>query len=104
MAIGAIVCVAGLYTVRAAVAEVYAIPLASMEPELPQGSHVLVYKLVDTYQPGHIVVYDTGAGHHVGRVESVDPARRTLEVSRNGIMFIPVDMDDVVGRVILNTR
>jgi signal peptidase I len=103
-AIGVIVCLAGLFTVRAAVAEVFYIPMASLEPELPQGSRVLVYKLGDTYQPGQIVVYDTGLQKHVGRVDAVDMDRRRLEVSRNGVMYIPIDMEDIIGRVVLTTR
>jgi len=104
LAVGVGVCFVSLYTVRAAVAEVYYIPVASMEPELPKGSRVLVYKLDDEYRRGQIVVYDTGIEKHVGRVEMVDMARRKLEVSRNGVMFIPVDIVDVIGRVVLNTR
>lgn len=99
-----VVAAAGLLTVRAAVAEVYVIPTASMEPELPANSRVLVSKLSSSYEVGDIVVYDTGAQRHVGRVDLVDGASRRIEVSRNSVLGIPVDVEDVIGRVILNTR
>ena len=91
--------------VRATVAEVYTVPMTSMEPELPAGSRVLVYKLAYSYSPGQIVAYRHASGQtHLGRVGAWDPGAGTLTLSRNGTGSITVNESDVSGRVVLNTR
>lgn len=109
IAAGVVVGVAaiGLLAVKSTVAAVYMIPTTSMEPELPENSRVLVSKLsskLSQVDVGDIVIYDTGAGHHVGRVDLVDDVNRRIEVSRNGAWGIPVDVEDVIGKVVLSTR
>ena len=93
-----------LFSLRWAVAEVFYIPSTSLAPILPQGSRCLVYKLASRYQAGDVVVYRDGANHYVGSVVAVDPAGGALRVHRNIGPEITVPLDDVVGRVVLNTR
>jgi signal peptidase I len=89
--------------VRAAVAEVYTVPMASLEPELPQGSRVLVYKLDNQFQPGQIIAYQHSTGQvYLGRVLAIDATG--VSINRNGVESELVAFDTIVGRVILNTR
>ncbi len=91
--------------VRTTVAEVFTVPLASMEPELPAGSRVLVYKLADSYSPGQIVAYRHMSGNvHLGRVDAWDEAAGMLVLNRNGVGTFTIAGKDVIGRVVLNTR
>ena len=91
--------------VRTAVAQVYVVPTASIEPEIPQDSRVLVYKLASGFKPGQIVAYRHGSGvAWIGRVESVDPSTATLTINRNGTGPIVIDEDAIIGRVVLATR
>ncbi|MEQ8316719.1 MAG: S26 family signal peptidase [Phycisphaerales bacterium] len=91
--------------VRSAVAQVYVVPTAAIEPEIPRDSRVLVYKLASRYQPGQIVAYHHAPGIvWLGRVESFDPGLRTLTISRNGTGPVVISKDVVVGRVVLGTR
>ncbi|MBK7405028.1 MAG: S24/S26 family peptidase [Phycisphaerales bacterium] len=91
--------------VRQAVAQVYYVPMHSMEPELPAGSRVLVYKLAGQFSPGDIVVYRNPSGQaYLGRVEGADAATGALTISRNGTPPTPVAASDVIGRVVLSTR
>jgi len=94
-----------MFGVKTAVAEVYSVPVRAMEPELPVGSRVLVYKLASSYAPGQIVAYAHTTGQtYLGRVESFDPIGGTIVLSRNGTGQISVAERDVIGRVVLNTR
>lgn len=91
--------------VKTAVAEIYTVPMTSMEPELPAGSRVLVYKLADTFTPGQIVAYRHTSGQtHLGRVVSHDPGSNHLTLDRNGVGTFSITDKDVIGRVVLNTR
>lgn len=91
-----------LLVVRHSVAEVFYIPVASVEPELPKDSRVLVYKL-GSADPGDIVAYrHSRTQTYVGRVDQVTASG--LVVSRNGINGIVVDSRDVIGRVVAGTR
>lgn len=99
------VVVVGTLGVRQAVAQVYVVPLASMEPEIPAGSRILVYKLGDTFAAGDIVVFrDLASGQaHLGRYEGEDAAG-LLTLSRNGTGPITVRPETVIGRVVMTTR
>lgn len=102
VAAAAVVC--ATLGVRQAVAAVYTVPFGSMEPELPRGSRILVYKLADTFTPGDIVAYRHSSGRtYLGRFEGEDGAG-VLAVSRNGTGPLRVQPGDVIGRVVLSTR
>jgi signal peptidase I len=91
-----------LLIVRHSVAEIFYIPVASLEPELPKDSRVLVYKL-GSAEPGDIVAYrHSRAQAYVGRVDQITPTG--LIVSRNGVSDIAVDAKDVIGRIVAGTR
>lgn len=91
--------------VRTTVAEMFVVPVASMEPEIPQDGRVLVYKLAGDFQPGQIIAYrhTTGAAW-LGRVDAFDPATGELTINRNGTGQIMIDDSAVIGRVVLSTR
>jgi len=102
---GLLVALGLMFGVKTAVAEVYRVPLASMELELPAGSRVLVYKLADTFSPGQIAVFHGSGGQAcLGRVEAHDRNAGIITLSRNGTGLISVAERDVIGRVVLNTR
>ncbi len=104
-AIVACVVLVGSLGIRQAVAGVYYVPLASMEPELPRGSRVLVYKLAGSFRAGDIVAFRHTSGEtHLGRFEGEASPSGTITVSRNGSGPIDVPMSDVIGRVVLSTR
>ena len=91
--------------VRTAVAQVYVVPTASIEPEIPQDSRVLVYKLASRFEPGQIVAYRHHSGMAwLGRVEYFDPATGSVTISCNGAGPTVVRGDAVIGRVVLGTR
>lgn len=91
--------------VRTAVAEVFVVPVASIEPEIPQNARVLVYKLTSDYQPGQIIAYrHTSGAAWLGRVDAFDPASGELTINRNGTGPVIIDEDTVIGRVVLGTR
>ena len=91
--------------VRTAVAEVFVVPVASIEPEIPQNARVLVYKLTSDYQPGQIIAYRHPSGAAwLGRVDAFDPASGELIINRNGTGPVIIDQDTVIGRVVLGTR
>jgi len=92
----------GTMFVRHSVAEVYRIPVGSLEPELPKDCRVLVYKLGEV-RVGDIVAYRHSVTQdYVGRVDDVTPDG--LIVSRNGVRGIAVGSRDVIGRVVAGTR
>lgn len=91
-------------SVRSAVAELFYVPSNAATPEIPRGARVLVYKLGDAYQPGHIIVYRAGDVNMLARVIAVGPGPGELTVGSNGLGTRTIRAQDVVGRVILNTR
>jgi hypothetical protein len=94
-----------MFAVRSAVAEVYVVPVGSMEPELPRGSRVLVLKVGEDFSEGRILAYRLNAGSVLlGRVVEFDCANNVVTVSRNGTQPEIVDVEDVIGRVVVNTR
>jgi hypothetical protein len=90
------------FTVRYAVAQPFYVPSNAAAPQIPQGSRVLVYKLTRSFVPGDVVVFTADAVHQVGIVVSVQ--EDNLVVQKHGVEKFTVPLDQVVGRVILNTR
>jgi len=102
--VGLAIALVMMLTVRTAVAQVFVVPLGSMEPEIPAGSRALVYKLADRYEPGQIVVYRYSGTAHIARVDGADSNAGTLTVSRNGTEAETIARGAVIGRVVLHTR
>lgn len=101
---GLVVALGLMFGVKTGVAEVYRVPVQALEPELPVGSRVLVYKLADSFSPGQIVVYRHTSGQaYLGRVIAHDPGN-FLSIERNGTGAMQITERDVIGRVVLNTR
>lgn len=95
--------------VRLAVATPYRAVDNSLEPAIPQGSYVIVFKLARQFDPGDLVVYSIGARNFAGRVVSFDETADELLISRNldaGSALSSetqiVSTDQVVGLVVLN--
>jgi len=105
LVIGLLVAIAMMFTIRSAVAEVFVVPVAALEPELPQGSRVLVYKLDRSYNPGQIIVYRHQSGQaYLGRVDRADRSTGEIFVTRNGSQLESVSPSTIIGRVVMNTR
>ncbi len=67
-------------------------------PEIPKGSHFLVWKLAHHFAPGDLVAYRLNGWANVGRV--VSTANGILSVNRNGNADICVPDGDVLGKVV----
>jgi Signal peptidase, peptidase S26 len=89
--------------VRLTVAQAFYAPSTGGEPQIPMGSHVLVYKLARQFSPGDVIVFRFADGtYRFGIVQS--QSDKGLVVSKRDQPNMAVDMDQVVGRVFLNTR
>jgi predicted Ser/Thr protein kinase len=84
-------------TLRAWVVQSFTIPGRSMEPELPAGSVVMVWKLGKEFSKGDIVTYRTRNGPFVGRVLVGSDEEITL--GRNGDQQVVVPRSAVIGKV-----
>jgi signal peptidase S26 family len=107
LAVAAAVLVMLSFAVRATVAEVYFVPGDSVSPILIKGSRCLVYKLAGNYAPGDVIVYKPAENRtlrFLGIVKEIDAATGDLHVTRNGRVELTVPHDDIVGRVVANTR
>lgn len=67
-------------------------------PELPRGSHFLVWKWTRNFAPGDLVAYHHANWDSVGRVSG--RARNGLMVNRNGQEDVLVPYGDIIGKVI----
>jgi hypothetical protein len=90
--------------VQAEVAQMYHSPTNVVAPEVPQGSRLLVYKLAASYEAGSIVVYKENGEDWLGRVVKHNAASGKITVSRNGKPNRDINLSQVVGRVVFNTR
>jgi hypothetical protein len=75
---------------------------ASVTPEIPAGSHVLVWRAAPQFTPGDIAVYRNGDLTFLGRVTAVNESG--LTVARANESDKAVARANVIGRVILTTR
>jgi hypothetical protein len=91
-----------VFMVRWAVAQTFYAAGTGGEPLIPQGSHVVVYKLARTFLPGDVVVFRMPDAYWMGIVKS--QAANGLVVSKHGQPDMLVPLDKIVGRVFLNTR
>jgi hypothetical protein len=87
---------------RAFVLAPYRAAGASVAPEVPAGSHIIVWQLAPKFSPGDIAAYRDGGRVFLGRVATV--GTDSLTVDRAQESGIPVSRKAVIGRVILSTR
>jgi len=76
----------------------YVIAGSSAEPELPSGSHILVWKPGQAFAPGDMIAYDHEGKTFVGRVLGASDS--TVSVNRNGQPNESVPRAGVIGKVI----
>lgn len=76
----------------------YVIAGSSAEPELPSGSHILVWKPGQAFAPGDMIAYDHEGKTFVGRV--VGASESTVSVNRNGQPNESVPRASVIGKVV----
>jgi len=76
----------------------YVIAGSSAEPELPSGSHILVWKPGPTFARGDMIAYDHEGKTFVGRV--VGASESTVSVNRNGQPDESVSRERVIGKVV----
>jgi len=89
--------------VRLTVAQAFYAAGTGGEPAIPMGSRMLVYKLARHFAPGDVVVYRIADGTcRMAIVQSQND--QGLVVKKHNDPVTNVAMDQVVGRVILNTR
>jgi serine/threonine protein kinase/signal peptidase I len=84
--------------VRTFLLEPFYISGSSVEPELPTGSRVLVWKLGDHFAPGDILAYHHGDQVWVGRVSSSGASG--VVINRNEQPDQTLSKDLIIGKVI----
>jgi Signal peptidase, peptidase S26 len=97
------VCLVLAFTVRWAIAEPFYSAGDGAYPLVPKGSHVLVYKLTQSYEPGDVVVFRAPDGTYYMGIVKAEKADGVV-VSKHGRPDQTVPLDRMVGRVFLNTR
>jgi serine/threonine protein kinase len=76
----------------------FSVPTDSAAPEIPRGSHILVWKFYDNFARGDMIAYCHTGKTFVGRVVSATDT--TVTVSRNGQPDAPVQRPCIEGKVI----
>jgi hypothetical protein len=90
------------FMVRMSVAQAFYAAGDGAAPLIPRGSAVLVYKRAKVFSPGDVIVFRVSDGFRLGIVES-QTANGLVVRKHDGPKFT-VPMENVVGRVFLNTR
>ena len=101
--LAAAICLVLVFSIRWTVAEAFYVPTKCAEPLIPQGSRILVYKLVSVFHAGDVVAYRNTDGQALLAIVKTDQ-RGVLTVSRNGAADYAVPHAQVIGRVVANTR
>ena len=83
---------------RAWVIEAFIVPAKSMEPEIPVGSRVLVWKIANHYVPGDIIAHRHGRQVWVSRVVRAEDGH--LVTQRNQSPEEKLPLADVIGKVV----
>ena len=96
-------CLVLSFSIRWAIAEPFYVPGNAVEPTIPQGSRVLVYKLVSVFRAGDVVAFRNLDGPILLAIVKTDQGG-VLTVSRNGEADREVPHARVIGRVVANTR
>jgi len=97
------VCLVLVLSIRWAIAEPFYVPGKGAEPSIPQGSRILVYKLVSVFHAGDVVAFRNLEGEALLAIVKTDQGG-VLTVSRNGEADREVPHARVIGRVVANTR
>jgi hypothetical protein len=93
--------------VRYSVAQSFYVPGDGVAPAVPRGSRVLVYKLAKFFDPCDVVVFRNSQGVFlIGMIQCEDKhgGWYIQKNSDKGKVTYDVSRDDIIGRVILNTR
>lgn len=96
------VCLVLNFSIRWAIAEPFYVPGKGVEPSIPQGSRVLVYKLASVFRAGDVVAFRNEREILVAVVKTDQGG--VLTVSINGEADREVPHARVIGRVVANTR
>ena len=96
-------CVVLALSIRWAIAEPFYVPGKAVEPSIPQGSRILVYKLTSVFRAGDIVAFRDLEGAVLLGIVKTDQGG-VLTVLRNGEPDREVAHARVIGRVVANTR
>lgn len=91
------------FSIRWAIAEPFIVPSKALEPLIPQGSRILVYKLASVFRAGDIVAFRDLEGQKMVAIVKKEQGG-VLTVSRNGEADCEVAHGRVIGRVVANTR
>lgn len=87
---------------KVAVAESFIAKTATVSPEVPAGSFVIVYKLTSQFAPGDIIAYRDDATTFLVRV--VEANDGSLQVARDNKAPTEVARKAIIGRVVVATR
>lgn len=91
--------------IRTTVAESFVAATDAVSPEIRKNSRTLVYKLASEYSPGDIIVFRKDDGKSMlGRVGSSDKPASELTIERNNVPPETIPLNNIIGRVILNSR
>ena len=102
---GVAVAIVGVVVVWAFFLKLVRTETDALTPELQPGSHVLLYRLARSFEPGDIIVYRHNDGRAVlARVIQFDKAQGQLVVGRNNAELNAIPVSKVVGRAIWNSR
>jgi Signal peptidase, peptidase S26 len=97
------VCLVLNFSLRWAIAEPFYVPGKGVEPSIPQGSRVLVYKLASVFRAGDVIAFRNLEGEILVAVVKTNQGG-VLSVSINGEADREVPHARVIGRVVANTR
>ena len=93
------------FTFHTVVAQGFRANSGAVAPEVPRGARVWAYKLASSYNEGDIVIFRReNSRAFLGRVVNVDDAAQEMTVARNGEQDRVIQLDRLVGRVVLTTR
>ncbi|MCX6856839.1 MAG: protein kinase [Verrucomicrobia bacterium] len=84
--------------IRAWVIHPFVVPTASLEPEIPRGSRILVWKLGKSYVPGDIIAYPHGSQTWCSRVTRVEGEKIIIQRNKSPEEVVPVG--EVIGKII----
>jgi uncharacterized protein (TIGR03435 family) len=90
--------VAILMVIRIFFLQPYRAATDAAAPEIPRGSHFLVWKLADHFAPGDLIAYQHDGWASLGRV--VRSEGGVVSVNRNGKADAVVSPDAILGKVI----
>ena len=93
--------------VRHSIAEAFYVTGDGVNPQVPRGSRVLVYKLADSFNPGDVIVFRHSPSQcWMGVIVNQRPDGQWVIRRNSGTATETLVMprDQIVGRVFLNTR